>query len=741
MKSTTRKGIEHLYHEKYSMSPKDFIDIVKWMKDESKFIINKETTSITEKADGVGIRFGMNEDNKFFLESSRSGPQYDYDSFSKYAEQKNGKSNTISRSYDDIFKQLKDNKIVNGLLKRYNRGGIKIVGECFYLPNGIEKDDDDKLIKFVATYYRKETLGEWATFVLFDVIDDNGESYPNAEKIIESFKNISDRNLTFEDSKIDFDGEVNLEREIEEVEDLVSELEEEFEESLEEILLNKSRKRVDVDKRKRIKDEVLKLQKKFSNKISRLVDSGKWGDSYEGLVIKLANGTMFKVITDEWKEMKKDFKQVFQNMVSEGLNFKDYVKLSRELDDGRVNELFSENTSNETNLINESSSLRDGEFSLVYRTRNSEDIDLIIGNSQKMDVERLQEEIKKTSNFLMSIGNVNSFMDRKYSSKITNKQSEKLSLHLTKQFSKYFNFEEVERLIETFEFLKFEELIKEKDNVIISKNDVMDKFPSSINKRDLDKFIDDLFSNKISLDNSNTGVGKGENLITNIFSDMFFNRSGRGDLISESGKVFEVKGVNGLVSITNLKPRDFRKNLVKILLGLEDEDLNDLLDETNYRGLFKSTNNDGFIKGNSEDFENFIIDVNNTFNQDRNFHNKILEIFVESIYGNKGKSIIDKQEFINDLKKIKQTSPQGQSLRNKVLASNLVQYQKENDFDYLIFFNMDKNGNYFKDFGIFNFRNINFNKILDLIESGKSNFQAGGWTNSQQTGSMELVNK
>ena len=214
VKETTRKTMEHLYHEKYGMHPLDFIEIVDWIERQANQNISSTNAKFSEKADGIGLRFGLDEDNRFFLESSRSGPQYDKGSFGKFATNKTGNTNKISDAYDDIHSQLFDHKELNTILKQYNENGIKVVGEGFYLPNGIEHESDKDLIKFIATYYKRSNLGNWATFVLFDVLDGNGIKHPDAKKIISQIKKLSNDYIKFEDPSTDVSDSVSFTDEI-----------------------------------------------------------------------------------------------------------------------------------------------------------------------------------------------------------------------------------------------------------------------------------------------------------------------------------------------------------------------------------------------------------------------------------------------------------------------------------------------------------------------------------------------
>jgi len=295
------------------MSPAEFLEIVNWVEEQADQKIGPANSIFSEKADGIGLRFGLDENDRFFLESSRSGPQFDKGSFGKFAIGKSGKTNKISDTYDDIHATLFDDKVLNAILKKYNTNGIKVVGEGFYLPNGVDHDDDKDLVKFIATYYRKDKLGSWATFVLFDVLDGNGNKHPDADKIIKSIKTLSNKKVTYEDSSTDVNDSVDFKAEIKELRTLIASIEKKEARTINDILTDKSRKRDATTKRKEIKAEILKIQKLFADKLGKLI-KGKWGPQLEGLVVQLANGTAFKVISDTFKEQKKDFKSIFKQM-------------------------------------------------------------------------------------------------------------------------------------------------------------------------------------------------------------------------------------------------------------------------------------------------------------------------------------------------------------------------------------------------------------------------------------------
>ena len=114
--------------------------------------------NITEKFDGFGIRFGLDQDKRFFIESSRSGPVFDAGTFRNFAIKKFGSSNPIAEGYEDIFITLQQNPKLQAVLKKYwEPSGLKVIAEALYLPNKKEeiKEGDDDYVVFVATRYKK----------------------------------------------------------------------------------------------------------------------------------------------------------------------------------------------------------------------------------------------------------------------------------------------------------------------------------------------------------------------------------------------------------------------------------------------------------------------------------------------------------------------------------------------------------------------------------------------------------
>lgn len=255
MKDTKRKGIKHLFNNCNQMSNKEFGKLTETIK--RLKVISNENSTASEKIDGFGFRFGVDEDNNFFVESSRSGPVYESGIFTNYTIAKFGKPNEISEAYESLFYTLKTNFALRAILQKYTGlySGIKIVCECLFSSLGVCCDNG--LIKFVTIEYDNSKLGEFATFSLIKVVDSDGNEIDC--NIIQELLNISNDEIKFiypkiESFKVDFS---------------------------------------DMDE--------LNIREEIYDRMSKCISSSVLGPYYEGIVFNV-DGQVFKVITKRFKE-------------------------------------------------------------------------------------------------------------------------------------------------------------------------------------------------------------------------------------------------------------------------------------------------------------------------------------------------------------------------------------------------------------------------------------------------------
>lgn len=287
MKQTKRVGIEHLNQ----LKPTDFIKLVKFIRDETDGKINDKVAHTSVKIDGFGLRFGLSAEEKFFIESSNSGPQFKAGAFSEYTRNKHGETNAISIAYDSVFDSLSKNKQLQNILAKHNtKHGIKIVCECLYSPIG--KKEGDK-IKFVAINYDISKLGKIATFVLIKAQDGEGNSISS---VLDEIKAISSSDYKFTDANVKTHG-VDLSVEISDVLKFI-----EMYPEWESLVI--SRKKADEDIKILIKDTLAEYQEKMSKKVLAMIKDPKFGEEFEGIVVQLLNGKSFKVIHKDFSSRK-----------------------------------------------------------------------------------------------------------------------------------------------------------------------------------------------------------------------------------------------------------------------------------------------------------------------------------------------------------------------------------------------------------------------------------------------------
>lgn len=296
---TKRVSMQHLQ----KIKPLDFIQLMSYFKDDLKGKLHAGNVSVTIKADGFGLRFGSDRNKKFFIESSNSGPQFNLGAFAAFDKARHGSATPISAGYDDIMQRLSKfrplQKLLGDLVDTHGMG-IKVVCEALYVPNGVVEGDK---IKFIAINYDKKKLGKVATFVLFDILDETGKSLEDSKVIIEELKKLSNADLKFDDPKIspkaldinveisDFFGMINTHEDIERI--------------------LTSRKRADKEMKAALQDAIQEYQEKLGKKLLTVVHDAKFSDEFEGIVVQLASGMTFKVVSQTFKTGKAEFNKTY----------------------------------------------------------------------------------------------------------------------------------------------------------------------------------------------------------------------------------------------------------------------------------------------------------------------------------------------------------------------------------------------------------------------------------------------
>jgi hypothetical protein len=159
--ATKRKGIVHFD----KMKPLEFIETVMEWKKQFGAILKNDSVDISLKVDGAGFRFGKDREDKFFIESSRSGPIYTSNAFSSFAKSKGADDEKLARAYlyDDMFSVLSRSRLAEIVPI-----DCKIVCEMLFNPMS---QDLGKTRKFVSIAYDKGKLGDQMTIVLIQAMN------------------------------------------------------------------------------------------------------------------------------------------------------------------------------------------------------------------------------------------------------------------------------------------------------------------------------------------------------------------------------------------------------------------------------------------------------------------------------------------------------------------------------------------------------------------------------------------
>lgn len=286
--STTKIFIDHLD----KMKPLKFLQLAKKLNDEFGGILSKEHIEITEKIDGSALRIGQDETGKSFIESSTSPSIFTPGEFTARALAK-GYSDSIGKHFDQILKQMKEDKGIQTILTNFNDGkGIKLIGEILYLPLGI--DEVDK-VKFIRISYDKDKLGTEWTFVPFNVVHMDGTPHPKEDQVKSALYKLSSKQRKYVKPTLQITKDIDISIDLKDLHDSMEKYKD-----LESILA--SRKQIDAHLKAVITGEISKFQKALAIKILNHVKTGLFGNEFEGIVLKLGDGSLLKLVTDQFKQ-------------------------------------------------------------------------------------------------------------------------------------------------------------------------------------------------------------------------------------------------------------------------------------------------------------------------------------------------------------------------------------------------------------------------------------------------------
>jgi hypothetical protein len=313
----SRVGVQHLYTEykpeQYSMSFNNFKTLIEIL-DEQGGVITPGNSSLSEKADGMSVKFGVTQDNEFFMQGSGGKSFSTTGDFEGAMESPNAQP--AKKAFQSSFSKLKKltYKILSKYKTQYNLDSISVRAEWLYSPLALHRDDKPGVVYFVATNYEKDKLGTWSTFPLISITDMKGNELPAevVNSIASSLISLSNDDVKFISLNIEVFKPINLSSDIQKAKNNLVRLAKTVP-NYEEVLYSASRKAPDRQAKKELQEQIrqlfLPIQKSMHTKIlqeaSRI--GGKLGE-FEGIVVKLKdknnNPFLFKVISSQFHTQK-----------------------------------------------------------------------------------------------------------------------------------------------------------------------------------------------------------------------------------------------------------------------------------------------------------------------------------------------------------------------------------------------------------------------------------------------------
>lgn len=328
--ATNRVGIKHLYNpgNPQELGALEFLDMLDLLLEDGGKLVNGKNFSMTEKSDGAAFRMGIDDEGEFFVEQSYSGPIYDKEFIKDKYVQKYGRMNRLATGWYNLIATLQNDKKTQKVLRGiYDEiGAFKISGEVFINELGLK--DDDGYVTFVGSRYDPERLGKKATIVMFAVADAEGQTVENSRAIIKHIiKAGTSADIKYDDAELNVKQNIKIDvgSECRQIKRNIDIFQNENEIDVVETLNDPSRKKADLQKKKFVRAFIEEQQGILNAKFETQLEhyEGKWGPDYEGVVIKLKDGSMIKITSKGFKEFKAKHDDTLQKWIMENQNFVD----------------------------------------------------------------------------------------------------------------------------------------------------------------------------------------------------------------------------------------------------------------------------------------------------------------------------------------------------------------------------------------------------------------------------------
>lgn len=277
-----RQGIKHLYNRlpdgrvsRAELSNTEFLNIAKELSENNGTL---NGMAINLKVDGAGIRFGKDQVGRPFMMTSKvTTPLYSTDVgyFTNYGREKGQSHDALDRTtkYDDALKIITKSKFIKSL-----PNDTIVQAEMLYNPMAHESDQG---LTFVNIPYDPKKLGKQMTLIPFLVKEfKTGNTRIDSNKIISQLVAASTQNIKIISNSLDHK-DIDVSQIIDPILDLNP---------------TKKENTAAFDNAKQ----------KLSNAIidsTKLKGKNALGNTIEGIVVNLPSGKMFKVTSQQMKQV------------------------------------------------------------------------------------------------------------------------------------------------------------------------------------------------------------------------------------------------------------------------------------------------------------------------------------------------------------------------------------------------------------------------------------------------------
>lgn len=303
-----KHSLHHLWNGNKStqMTYDEFFSLIDFLDKQADDKISKVSFSISEKIDGSSSFVGVDKDGLFFT-------KFGYSSKSRSASQ-------LPPKYRKLFNELEDSGVEDALIKwrdKLHAKEVKVQIENV-LPEA-RRQDDDKYVRIVLVPYLASKIGNGLVVTIQALVD--GKETSNEKAIMEDVqKALKKAGLNARGTvNLDFN-DIDLREDIDELKAEIKKVEANLGQDIKTLLSGSKR----LSTTKEAMAIVSKYQKQIQDKIISQFPTGQFGDYYEGLVLTAANGMVFKVTSDKFKQLiaggiRESMKtSIFDRLLNEG---------------------------------------------------------------------------------------------------------------------------------------------------------------------------------------------------------------------------------------------------------------------------------------------------------------------------------------------------------------------------------------------------------------------------------------